>query len=119
MTQDGVNADAVPVPIDRYHGRGPQRGGRRRVIAATYLRGQRERERETLQLQLDLAYAHTELNGINCRTRNKNGTLLQRISWRKTCGYSRLRLGMPPLGAASNMVMETTMTRGLRYISFC
>ena len=63
MAQDGVDADAVPVPIDRDHGRGPQRGGRRRVLAATSLR--RQREREILQRQLDLAHAHVELNGKN------------------------------------------------------
>ena len=45
MQKDGVDADAVPVPIDKDNGRGPQRGGRRLVIAATYLHRQREREK--------------------------------------------------------------------------
>ena len=63
MAQHGVDADTVPVSIDRDHDRGPQRGGRRHVIAATYLR--RKRERETLQRKLDLAYAHAEINRIH------------------------------------------------------
>ena len=61
MSQDDVDTYAVPAPIDRDHFRGPQRGGRRRVIAVTYLR--MHRGRETLQSQLDLAHAHAELNG--------------------------------------------------------
>ena len=63
MAQDGVDADAIPVPIDRDHGCGPQRGVRIRVIAATNLC--RKRERDTLQRQLDLAHVHADLNGIN------------------------------------------------------
>ena len=43
MAQDGVDTDIVPVPIDRDHSCVPQMGGRRRVIAATYFRRQRER----------------------------------------------------------------------------
>ena len=46
MSQDGVDTDTVPVPIDRYHDRGPQRGGRKRVIAATCLCRQREGEED-------------------------------------------------------------------------
>ena len=38
----------------------------------------------------------------NHRIRNKNGILLQLSSWRDACGYSRLRLVTPPLGAASS-----------------
>ena len=63
MLQSGVDTGTVPVPIDRDHGCGPQRGGMLCVIAATYLH--RQRERETQQSQLDLAYAHVELNGEN------------------------------------------------------
>ena len=63
MAQDGVDTDAVPIPIDRDHGRIPQRGGRRRVIAVTYFC--RHREKENLQHQLELAHAHTKLNGGN------------------------------------------------------
>ena len=59
MAQDGVANDYLPVPIDRDHV--PQRGGRRRVIAATSLCIYRDRE--TLQCQLDLAHTHAELNG--------------------------------------------------------
>ena len=59
MVQDGVDNDTVPVPIDKDHG--PRGGGRRCVIAATYLC--RQRYKETLQRQIDLAHAHTELNG--------------------------------------------------------
>ena len=49
---------------------------------------------------------------------DKNDTLLQWSSWRDACGYSRQSLGTPPLGAASGMVMETTMTKCLRYLYF-
>ena len=63
MAQDDAETDIVLVRIDRDQGRGPQKGGKRVVIAATYLR--RHRERETLQRQLELAHAHVELNGDN------------------------------------------------------
>ena len=63
MAQDVVDTDAVPVPIDNYHCRAPQREVRRRVIAATSLR--RQRERYTLQRYLDFAHMHAELNGEN------------------------------------------------------
>ena len=63
MMQDNVDTDSIPVPIDRDHGCGPQRWGRRLVIAATYLCIYRERE--TLQCQLDLAHAHADINGGN------------------------------------------------------
>ena len=63
MAQDGVNTDAVPLPIDRDHGRGHQRGGRRRVLEATSLC--RQREMDNLKRQLDLEHAHTEINGEN------------------------------------------------------
>ena len=53
-----------------------------------------------------------------CKSVDKNGILMQRISWRDAFGYSRLRLGTPPLGAVSGMVMEMTMTWGLGYIYF-
>ena len=49
---------------------------------------------------------------------DKNRTLLRQISWRDAFGYSKLRLGTLPLGATSDMVMETKMTQGLRYLSF-
>ena len=61
MAHDGVDTNSVPVPIDRDHGHGPQRGGG--VLEATSLC--RQRERETLQCQLDLVHAHVELNGGN------------------------------------------------------
>ena len=60
MSYDGVVTDSVPIPVDRDHGHGPQRGGRRRVIVETSLC--RQRDRETLQCQLDLAHVHTDLN---------------------------------------------------------
>ena len=63
MALDSVNTDAVPVPVDRDHGHSPQRGGSRRVIAATSLCSQSERE--ILQRQLYLAHAHAKLNGGN------------------------------------------------------
>ena len=63
MAQYGVDTDGTPIPIDRYHGRGPQIGGRMRVVAATSLC--RQRERDTLQRQLDLAHAHAELHWGN------------------------------------------------------
>ena len=44
MAQDGVNTDAVPVSIERDHGRFPQKGGMIRVLAAESLRSKRERE---------------------------------------------------------------------------
>ena len=59
MDQDGVDTDTVTVTNDRYHG--PQREGKRRVIAETSLCIQRDRE--TLQHQLDLVHAHADLNG--------------------------------------------------------
>ena len=64
-------------------------GGRRRVIAETYLH--RKREKETLQRQLDLAHVHADLNGEmlmrnNCRMKNKNGNLLQQSSWHNARG---------------------------------
>ena len=49
---------------------------------------------------------------------DKNGILQQRSSWHDDCGYSRLRMGTPQLRAASGMMIETTMTRGQRYLSF-
>ena len=84
MAQDGVDADAFPVHIYRYHCHGPYKGVRRRVILATYLC--RQRERKTLHRQLDLVYAHVELNGEmlmrkNRRISNKDGTLMQQILW--------------------------------------
>ena len=60
MALDGVNTDAVPIPVDGDHGHSPQRGGRRRAIAATFLCSQRKRE--ILKRQLDLAHAHAKLN---------------------------------------------------------
>ena len=80
MVQDDVDTDSIPVSIDRDHGRGPQRWGRRLVMAVNYLR--RERDRDTLQRQLDLAHAHADINGRkfmrkNHRMRNNNGTLMQ------------------------------------------
>ena len=121
MVQDNVDTDSIPVPIYRDHGRGPQRWGRRLVIAATYIR--RQKDRETLQRQLDLVHAHADLNGKkfmrkNRRMRNKNGTLMQRSFWCKTRGYSRLSLGTITLGAAIGMVMETTVTLGIIYLYF-
>ena len=59
MAQDGVDTDAVPVPIDRDHV--PRRRIKRCVIAATSLC--RQRDRKNLQRQSDLAHAHSELNG--------------------------------------------------------
>ena len=44
--------------------------------------------------------------------------MLQRISWPDACGYPKLRLVTPPLGAANGMVMETTVTLGVIYLSF-
>ena len=63
MAQYGVDTDGTPIPIDRYHGRGPQIGGRMRVVAATSLC--RQREMDNLKRQLDLEHAHTEINGEN------------------------------------------------------
>ena len=63
MALDGINTDAVPVPVDRDHGHSPQKGGSRCVIAATSLCSQRKRE--ILQRQLDLVHAHAKLNGEN------------------------------------------------------
>ena len=121
MALDGINTDAVPVPVDRDHGHSPQKGGSRRVIAATSLCSQRKRE--ILQRQLDLVHAHAKLNGENV---DEEESQYYGQEWDPaTSGFmaKRLRIiqtkaGMPPLGAASGMVMETTMTRGLRYLSF-
>ena len=63
MALDGINNDAVPIPVDRDHGHSPHRGGSRHVIAATSLCSQRKRD--ILQRQLDLAHAHAKLNGEN------------------------------------------------------
>ena len=63
MALDGVNTDAVPIPVYRDHGHSPQRGGSRRVTVATSLCSQRKRE--ILQRQLDLAHAHAKLNREN------------------------------------------------------
>ena len=41
ISQDSIDTEVVPVPIEKYHGRGPQRGVIRRVIEATYLRRKR------------------------------------------------------------------------------
>ena len=114
MALDGINNDAVPIPVDRDHGHSPHRGGSRRVIAATFLCSQRERE--ILQRQLDLAHAHTKINWENVDEEESQdygqewdpaaeGFMAQRSRIIQT------KAGMPPLGAASGMVMETTMTR--------
>ena len=59
MAQDGVNTDAVLVPIYRDHV--PWRGLVRRVIVATSIC--RQRDRDTQQRQLDLSHAHADING--------------------------------------------------------
>ena len=121
MALGGVNTDTVPVPVDRDHSHSPQRGGNRRVIAATSLCSQSERD--ILQRQLDLAHAHAKLNGENVDEEESQdygqewdpaaaGFMAQHLQIIQT------KAGMPLLGAASGMVMETTITQGLRYLSF-
>ena len=105
MAQDGVDTDVVPVPVDRDYVYGPQRGERRRVIAATYLRSQGEKDRDILQCQLDLEHAHTKLNGGNV---DEEEPQYDGQEWDPTAaGFMARHLriiqteaGMPPLGAS-------------------
>ena len=122
MALDGVNTDAVPISVDRDHGHSPQRGGSRRVIAATSFCSQRKRE--TLQRQLDLAHVHAKLNGENVDEEESQDYVQEwdpaATGFMAKCSrIIQTKAGMPLLGVASGMVMETTMTQGLRYISFC